>query len=353
MAPLKDAALFVVQQENASFSIQTETISKKIRGDIEATDLPAATLAEKGAVKPGDNLRVDGDGTLHANIPNGMNIMGTWDLDASPDAPDPSDQGDLWIMEKDGTLNNTWVGLETSAVKANDCLIYDVKAITRSGLEWKNLGQLFAGGVSSISGADPIVATPTSGTPVISIKASSASQNGYFSKEDYAKLDGIATGAQTGTVLSVSATPNRGVSIQGDASTTPNIDVAVATSANVGVVKLADSDDLDAKDDGVAATAQQLGTTNENLVTLTGRVDDIENADPVTVTGGNGVTVTPNDKIFEVSVKDASALEAGIVLFADTLADYNGEGSTVKAATPQGVKTFFLEKDFSKLQLIT
>ena len=327
---LNDADLFVVQQGNQVYKISAATLSSKVRGDIDPANIPIATVTELGAIKVGDNLSVTGDGTLSAVIPNGMTIKGQWDPD--DDAPSAVD-GDLYTMSKSGTLNATWGALEDQVVTLNDAVIYESS-------DWAYLGPIFGGGVISLSGADPIETSGSPETPIISIKESSALSAGSMSQEHYIKLEGIAAGAQVGTVTEVTVTSGRGVTVT-DGTTTPNIDVALADKAGYGTVIVADATAL-------AAGTPLAVVDAAAYKVLDDRIETIEATDSVSVVAGDFVTITENDGEYTVNVDTASETNLGAIEIA-TLDETKVGASTTHAVTPASGMAVYVPRDFSSL----
>jgi hypothetical protein len=91
------------------------------------------------------------------------------------------------------------------------------------------------GTVTSVSGTAPVsVATGTS-TPVISMAAATASVNGYMTSTFASKLDGIAAGAQPGTVTSVSGTGTvSGISLSGTVTSSGSLTLGGTLSVTSG-----------------------------------------------------------------------------------------------------------------------
>jgi hypothetical protein len=100
--------------------------------------------------------------------------------------------------------------------------------------------------ITSVSGTAPVVSSGGT-TPAISMAAATASVNGYMTSTYAAKLDGIAAGAQPGTVTSVSGT----APVVSSGGTTPAISMAAATASVNGYM----TSTYAAKLDGIAAGA--------------------------------------------------------------------------------------------------
>ena len=335
MATLQDIDLFVVQQGDTVYKVTTDTISKKIRSAIDpAADVPVATDSTVGVVKPGDNLSVTGDGTLNAVIPTGMNIKGMYDPDS--DAPNAV-AGDLYTMSKNGTLNATWGALEDRVVNTNDAVIYT------DGGDWDYLGAIFGGGVVSLSGSAPITVTGSAETPVVGIVAATTSVAGSMSAADKTKIDGIAAGAQIGTVTEVQVVDGRGLEVN-NATTTPTLELHSASKTQIGTVTFAD------------AAAITNGTTlkavgADDLKVVSDKVATLEAIEQVSVEAGTYTTVSESSGVYTVDVQVAMTSQAGVIQLASG-AEIIAGTDTAKAVTPAGVAAHYVPQDFSGLDTL-
>ena len=335
MATLQDIDLFVVQQGDTVYKVTTDTISKKIRSAIDpAADVPVATASKVGVVKPGDNLTVTGDGTLNAVIPTGMNIKGMYDPDS--DAPNAV-AGDLYTMLKNGSLNSTWGALNGQSVSTNDAVIY-----TDDG-DWDYLGAIFGGGVVSLSGSSPITVTGSAETPVVGITPAAGDADGSMSKEDKTKLDGIAAGAQIGTVTSVNVVDGRGIEVT-NKSTTPTLELHTATKTVLGTAMFADNDAIT---NGTALRA--VGA--DNLKVVPDKVTTLEAIEQVSVAAGTYTTVSEISGVYTVDVQTAMTTQAGVIQIA-TGDEIAAGTDTAKAVTAAGVASNYVPKDFSGLDTL-
>ena len=335
MATLQDVDLFVVQQGDTVYKVTTDTISKKIRSAIDpVNDVPVATDSTVGVVKPGDNLTVTGDGTLNAVIPTGMNIKGMYD--PTQDAP-AAVAGDLYTMSADGTLNATWGTLNSQAVKTNDAVIYS------DGGDWEYLGAIFGGGVVSLSGAAPIVVSGSAETPVVSITAAATDAAGSMSAADKTKLDGVAAGAQIGTVTSVDVVSSRGLEVT-NKSTTPVLELHTATKAQIGTVTFADSAAITN-----GTTLRAVGA--DDLKVVADKVATLEAIEQVSVEAGSYTTVSESSGVYTVDVQTAMTSQAGVIQIASG-AEIIAGTDTAKAITPAGVAAHYVPQDFSGLDTL-
>ena len=92
----------------------------------------------------------------------------------------------------------------TTAVSTDVLAIVDVAANVTKKIQVGNLPGGSGGGVTAVTGTAPITSSGGA-TPDIGISAATVSAAGSMSAADKAKLDGIAAGAQVGTVISVTA----------------------------------------------------------------------------------------------------------------------------------------------------
>jgi len=86
--------------------------------------LTPATAAAIGAIKPGTNLSVDADGTLHAAIPGALTYRGAIDPSSS-DAPADAVAGDVYLASIAGTALESWSGIAGQPVAQGDLLLFD------------------------------------------------------------------------------------------------------------------------------------------------------------------------------------------------------------------------------------
>ena len=86
--------------------------------------LTPATAAAIGAIKPGTNLSVDADGTLHAAIPGALTYRGAIDPSSS-DAPANAVAGDVYLASIAGTALESWSGIAGQPVAQGDLLLFD------------------------------------------------------------------------------------------------------------------------------------------------------------------------------------------------------------------------------------
>ncbi len=86
--------------------------------------LTPATAVAIGAIKPGTNLSVDADGTLHAAIPGALTYRGAIDP-STTDAPVGATAGDVYLASTSGTALESWTGIAGAEIAQGDLLLFD------------------------------------------------------------------------------------------------------------------------------------------------------------------------------------------------------------------------------------
>lgn len=92
--------------------------------EVKAFMLSPATAAAIGAIKPGTNLAVDGDGTLHAAIPSALTYRGAIDP-TSTEAPAGVAAGDVFLASASGPALASWSGIAGAEIAQGDLLLFD------------------------------------------------------------------------------------------------------------------------------------------------------------------------------------------------------------------------------------
>ena len=92
--------------------------------EVKAFMLSPATAAAIGAIKPGTNLSVDADGTLHAAISGALTYRGAIDPTTS-DAPAAAAVGDVYLASAGGPALASWQGLAGEQIAQGDLLLFD------------------------------------------------------------------------------------------------------------------------------------------------------------------------------------------------------------------------------------
>ena len=119
------------------------------------------------------------------------------------------------------------------------------------------------GTVTNVSGTSPISVSNQTTTPVVSIQAASATQDGYMTSAQFSKLAGIAEGstANVGTVTNVSGTAPISVSNQ---TSTPTVSIAAASAQSAGSMSSAHYSKLEGIAAGATANAATTTTPKMN-----------------------------------------------------------------------------------------
>jgi hypothetical protein len=92
--------------------------------EVKAFMLSPATAAAIGAIKPGTNLSVDADGTLHAAIPGALTYRGAIDP-TTTEAPVGAEAGDVYIASSSGPAMASWSGIAGADIAQGDLLLFD------------------------------------------------------------------------------------------------------------------------------------------------------------------------------------------------------------------------------------
>jgi hypothetical protein len=92
--------------------------------EVKAFMLTPATAAAIGAIRPGTNLTVDADGTLHAAIPGALHYRGAIDP-TSDEAPADAAVGDVYLASASGMAQESWSGIAGAQVAQGDLLLLD------------------------------------------------------------------------------------------------------------------------------------------------------------------------------------------------------------------------------------
>ena len=95
--------------------------------EVKAFMLTPATAAAIGAIKPGTNLSVDADGTLHAAIPGALTYRGAIDP-TSDEAPADAGVGDVYLASASGVALASWSGITGADITQGDLLLFDGEA---------------------------------------------------------------------------------------------------------------------------------------------------------------------------------------------------------------------------------
>jgi hypothetical protein len=108
--------LLLVQRGSTPFRATAE--------EVKAFMLSPATAVAIGAIKPGTNLSVDADGTLHAAISGALTYRGAIDPTTS-EAPAAAAVGDVYLASAGGPALASWQGLAGEQIAQGDLLLFD------------------------------------------------------------------------------------------------------------------------------------------------------------------------------------------------------------------------------------
>jgi hypothetical protein len=92
--------------------------------EVKAFMLGPATAAAIGAIKPGTNLSVEADGTLHAAIPGALLYRGAIDPTIT-EAPAGTEAGDVYLASSSGPALASWSGIAGDEISQGDLLLFD------------------------------------------------------------------------------------------------------------------------------------------------------------------------------------------------------------------------------------
>ena len=92
--------------------------------EVKAFMLTPATAVAIGAIRPGTNLSVDADGTLHAAISGALTYRGAIDP-TTTEAPDAAAVGDVYLASSSGPAMASWSGLAGQEIAQGDLLLFD------------------------------------------------------------------------------------------------------------------------------------------------------------------------------------------------------------------------------------
>ena len=137
--------------------------------------LSPATAAVIGATKPGTNLSVDADGTLHAAISGALTYRGAIDPSTS-EAPANAAVGDVYLASAGGPALASWNGIAGQDIAQGDLLLFD-------GSSWSANAALGpdGAGVIRIQVAAPLAIDESNqAQPLLSIKPASTAATGVL-----------------------------------------------------------------------------------------------------------------------------------------------------------------------------
>jgi hypothetical protein len=152
--------------------------------------LTPATAAAIGAIKPGTNLSVDADGTLHAAIPGALHYRGAIDP-TTAEAPADAAVGDVYLASATGVALASWSGIAGAQVAQGDLLLFD-------GSSWSANAALGpdGAGVIRIQVAAPLAIDESDpAQPLLSVEPASTESAGVLRLADADDLTAGSEGA--------------------------------------------------------------------------------------------------------------------------------------------------------------
>jgi len=340
--PVQNTDLMVIQQGTTAYKVSAQTLKAFFQNGVT---LNPATAAVLGGIKVGTNLTVTADGTLSANVTGALTYKGTANLTAAPGTGVTTGLavGHLYVSTTAGAIDAGWTGIGGRTAAVGEMVLWD-------GTKWDIVGAGASTGVTTVTGTAPVTIGGTATAPDVRVADAVAStagaggSAGLITAVQLEKLNGIASGAQPGTVTNVSGTAPIQVAT---GTSTPVISVQDASTTVKGVVQLADAAAVTAGTAGLVVTADQLKLTNDAIATAAGGgITGISGTAPITITGPNTAKV--------VAVADALTTAKGVVQLAtNTETAYDAAApSATKAVTPSGLQANYMPKDISKLTLL-
>jgi hypothetical protein len=339
--PIQNTDLMVIQQAGTPYKVSAQTLKTFFQTGVT---LNPATASVLGGIKVGTNLTVTADGTLSANVTGALAYQGTANLTVAPTGTALTPAiGHLYVNTTAGTAAAGWTGIAGKAAAVGEMVLWD-------GAKWDIVGVGASSGVTSVTGTAPVTIGGTATAPNVSVTNAVASTSGaggsagLMTAVDKEKLDGIASGAATGTVTNVTGTAPVQVAT---GTTTPVISVTAASTTATGIVQLADAAAVTAGTAGLVVTADQLKLTNDAIATAAGGgITGLTGTAPVTITGPNTAKV--------VAVADALTTAKGVVQLATSAETAFSVASPVatKAVTPAGLKANYMPLDINLLTLL-
>ncbi|MCP9910134.1 hypothetical protein KBZ15_09475 [Cyanobium sp. BA20m-p-22] len=176
--------LLLVQRGGTPFRATAE--------EVKAFMLSPASAAAIGAIKPGTNLSVDADGTLHAAISGALTYRGAIDP-TTTEAPANAAVGDVYLASSSGTALATWSGIAGQEIAQGDLLLFD-------GTSWSANAALGpdGAGVIRIQVAAPLVIDESDpAQPLLSVEPASTAAAGVLR---LATAEDLTTGTEGAAV---------------------------------------------------------------------------------------------------------------------------------------------------------
>jgi hypothetical protein len=152
--------------------------------EVKAFMLSPATAAAIGAIRPGTNLSVEADGTLHAAIPGALLYRGVIDPSTTA-APAAVAVGDVYLASSAGPALASWSGIAGADIAQGDLLLFD-------GSSWSANAALGpdGAGVIRLQVAVPLAVDPSDpAQPLLSVALATAEAPGVVQRADAAALE--------------------------------------------------------------------------------------------------------------------------------------------------------------------
>ena len=155
--------------------------------EVKAFMLTPATAAAIGAIRPGTNLTVDADGTLHAAIPGALHYRGAIDP-STAEAPADAAVGDVYLASATGVALASWSGIAGQEIAQGDLLLFDGSSWTANaalGPDGAGVIRIQVAAPVSIDESDPA-------QPLLSVEPATTTAAGVVQLADELALaDGI------------------------------------------------------------------------------------------------------------------------------------------------------------------
>ncbi len=209
----------------------------------------------QAAITGGEITAVDGSGNPITIVGQLTDLQAAYNSSMNPEIVTDATLGAVTIKRgsaadtdnvletKNGAGSNTFEVTGAGKVTGTD---FNDVALTTGGVATNYLDETGAysapasGGVTSVTGSTPI-ASSGGATPDISISAATTGAAGSMSSADKTKLDGIAAGAQPGTITAIAVS----LPLTSTGGTAPALNINAATVSLPGVMSSADKTKLD------------------------------------------------------------------------------------------------------------
>ena len=209
----------------------------------------------QAAITGGEITAVDGSGNPITIVGQLTDLQAAYNSSMNPEIVTDATLGAVTIKRgsaadtdnvletRNGAGSNTFEVTGAGKVTGTD---FNDVALTTGGVATNYLDETGAysapasGGVTSVTGTTPI-ASSGGATPAISISAATTIAAGSMSSADKTKLDGIAAGAQPGTITAIAVT----LPLTTTGGTAPLLNINPATVSLPGVMSSADKTKLD------------------------------------------------------------------------------------------------------------